>query len=135
MKICNSCGEQKPYTDFNKKNNGHQPYCRSCDNTASRKRYAENKETHKSVVNARNARVRKERAAWLKEIKESNPCTDCGKYYPGCVMDFDHTRDKSWNISSKRLGSIEALIAEMDKCEIVCSNCHRIRTAKRAGYL
>lgn len=61
------------------------------------------------------------------------PCADCGLKYPPYVMDFDHVRGvKSFNISAKgRVCSMEKLMEEVSKCEIVCSNCHRIRTAKR----
>lgn len=67
--------------------------------------------------------------AYIKEIKEV-PCADCGQSYPSCVMDFDHvTGRKLGNISLvARSWSLEKLIKEIAKCQIVCSNCHRIRT-------
>lgn len=59
------------------------------------------------------------------------PCADCGGSYRAHQMDFDH-RDpgtKSFRISSGRamLAPIERLFAEVDKCDVVCANCHRIR--------
>jgi hypothetical protein len=68
--------------------------------------------------------------AWVETIK-AEPCTDCGVCYPPCVMDFDHVRGKkSANISrmlSRDVGG-NAIADEIAKCDLVCSNCHRIRT-------
>ncbi len=58
---------------------------------------------------------------------------DCGVQYPHYVMDFDH-RDKK-----KKLAGINKMInfhsyskkkifEEIKKCDLVCANCHRIRT-------
>ena len=57
-------------------------------------------------------------------------CLDCGFSYPDCVYDFEH-RDpfqKSFNIGQKLHRPLEELKLEADKCDLVCSNCHRIRT-------
>jgi len=71
---------------------------------------------------------------WYADIK-SNPCRDCGRTFPVVCMDFDH-RDgsvKLYNVGSMvahhyNRGLIEEEIA---KCDLVCANCHRIRTAER----
>ena len=72
------------------------------------------------------------RRAWLDELK-SAPCADCGKLYHPCVMDFDHVRgEKLGNISAMiRAVTMGKLSAEIAKCELVCSNCHRLRTHLR----
>jgi hypothetical protein len=68
---------------------------------------------------------------WLWALKERNTCLDCGKKYPHYVMDFDHLEDheKEFNISAEisRKG-FEQIKLEVKKCEVICSNCHRIRT-------
>jgi hypothetical protein len=69
-------------------------------------------------------------AQYLRDLKTKTPCVDCGINYPYYVMDFDHVRGvKHANVmelvstlSKKRID------LEIAKCEIVCSNCHRIRT-------
>ena len=69
---------------------------------------------------------------WLNEYKESHPCTDCNVNYPAYVMDFDHTRDKLYNISALiNSSSMTKIKAEIAKCELVCANCHRQRTYLR----
>jgi hypothetical protein len=49
-------------------------------------------------------------------------------------MDFDHVRgEKKFNIkqaAQRRLGT-RALLEEIAKCELVCANCHRLRTLRR----
>lgn len=68
----------------------------------------------------------------LADIKESAGCFDCGIKDP-IVLDFDHIRDKKYNVSQMiRDGfSWKAILKEIEKCEVVCANCHRIRTHKR----
>ena len=64
---------------------------------------------------------------------KSRPCADCGNSFHHCVMDFDHLNDKLENVADmvKKSVGIKKLKTEMDKCEVVCANCHRLRTWKR----
>lgn len=70
------------------------------------------------------------RRAVIDEAKDK-PCMDCGVKYPSYVMQFDH-RDpatKSFGIGPRGTGrSVEALLAEIAKCDVVCANCHAERT-------
>lgn len=63
--------------------------------------------------------------------KKNVPCVDCGGIFPPICMDFDHVKgDKIIHISGAvaRGWAIKRIQAEIDKCEVVCANCHRIRT-------
>lgn len=83
----------------------------------------------------RAAAVERNRAIQLAE--RSRPCADCGQTFPPVVMQFDHTgSDKEMGISEmvRRPLSEKRLRAEIAKCEVVCANCHIIRTATRAGW-
>lgn len=73
--------------------------------------------------------------AFLASLKDV-PCADCGQKYPPYVMDFDHIDDKVGNLSKMANSgvSIEVLTTESAKCEVVCSNCHRIRTYNSLGW-
>ena len=58
------------------------------------------------------------------------PCADCGQRYPAPVMEFDHVRgEKEFHLS--RNGdkgiTVEQVLEEMSKCDVVCANCHRMR--------
>jgi hypothetical protein len=69
----------------------------------------------------------------LDELKATTPCFDCGRTYDPCQMDFDHTGDeiKVHNISRLVGRSTEALTLELHKCQLVCANCHRIRSVTK----
>ena len=72
--------------------------------------------------------------AYLVEVK-SKPCQDCGGTFPTCCMDFDHREGekKTGNVGSMFAHHYakETIAAEIAKCDIVCANCHRIRTQQR----
>jgi hypothetical protein len=73
----------------------------------------------------------KKRVAFVAAIKDA-PCTDCGQQFPPECMDFDHVRGtKIDHVNSLLQRSLRTLQAEIEKCELVCANCHRIRTKKR----
>jgi hypothetical protein len=74
------------------------------------------------------ARSRTERVRKLKDV----PCADCGGRFPPECMDFDHTENnKSFNIAPNRNVSWDRVLTEIAKCDIICANCHRIRTTRR----
>ena len=74
--------------------------------------------------------------AEIQALKHNKPCTDCGVPYPFYVMHFDHLEDKVAGISIlMRRGSSAQVRAEIAKCELVCANCHAIRTWNRSQQL
>jgi len=96
-------------------------------------------EASKGKMIARSTQWKRDQRSKIKQmVKEakSQPCADCGVSYPTYVMDFDHVRGiKDCNISAmiQRAVSVEVVQQEMDKCEVVCSNCHRERTWGPSG--
>jgi hypothetical protein len=83
---------------------------------------------------SRTAAQAKLRAAFTTFIRaeKSRPCTDCGGVFPPCVMDFDHVRGvKMFNLSDGYNKPVAKSRIEIAKCDLVCSNCHRIRTTIR----
>ena len=76
-----------------------------------------------------------ERTPYLLDFFVANPCVDCGESDP-VVLEFDHLRDKAFDIgASLPYRSWESILDEIAKCDVVCANCHRRRTARRAGHL
>lgn len=72
----------------------------------------------------------------VQEYKESKPCADCGISYPYYVMQFDHLpgSGKVANIAHLvKVASMERIWEEIAKCELVCANCHAIRTHQRSS--
>jgi len=95
---------------------------------AIRKHYYANKEKYLEKNKRRKGYLRN----YVQELKSSTPCVDCGIKYPYYVMDFDHLEDKVGGISHLiKFNNISQLKKEIAKCEVVCSNCHRIRTHQR----
>ena len=69
-------------------------------------------------------------AQYLRDLKTKTPCVDCGINYPYYVMDFDHVRGQKHANVMELVSTLskKKIDEEIAKCEIVCSNCHRIRT-------
>jgi hypothetical protein len=87
-----------------------------------------NYEKERLRLNASNKKLRQSRRQFVIDSK-SKPCADCGITYPYYVMDFDHRENKKFEIGSNAYStSFAALEAEIAKCDVVCSNCHRERT-------
>lgn len=81
-------------------------------------------------------RYRDTRVLWARKVDllKSKPCMDCGGEFQPCVMDFDHREpaDKIANVSRLvRDGKFKQILDEIAKCDVVCANCHRIRTWRR----
>lgn len=87
-------------------------------------------------------KMRRKMREWLKKrrdemravvaILKNVPCADCRGRFPACAMDFDHVSGKKeLNVANMKHYPIERIIKEIEKCEVVCANCHRIRTWTR----
>lgn len=137
MKRCSMCRESKPLDDFmwNKKSTGKRDcYCRPCRAVYKKAHYAANKGRYIANANARDAKSYAKRLVWLLEYLNGHPCVDCGETDP-VVLDFDHLRDKSFDIGAGiHDKSWKAVLAEIEKCEVRCANCHRRQTALRGGF-
>jgi hypothetical protein len=131
MKRCSRCKQLKPLDAFNRLSrakDGLQWNCRDC-NAAW---HAENKAHHNALIHARTARVRQENQDRLFTYLEEHPCLDCGED-DIVVLEFDHLRDKVRAVAEMvNTHGWAAIAAEIEKCEVVCANCHRRRTARRA---
>jgi hypothetical protein len=101
---------------------------------ARRKHYYANKQQYLD----RNATYKRRNKEFLIEYLQNNPCVDCGESDIRCLQ-FDH-RDrelKSFDIGravADGLG-IETIVAEIEKCDVRCANCHSKVTAAQFGWL
>ena len=59
------------------------------------------------------------------------PCQDCGNVFPPCAMDFDHRPGEVKVLEISKCKTRTQVDLEVPKCDLVCANCHRIRTWKR----
>lgn len=96
--------------------------------------YLRNKEITVERARASTKRNRKRNLEYVNAIKVRLGCTDCGYNKNPVALDFDHVgTDKMMNICklAAMAYSIEMIDKEIKKCEVVCANCHRIRTQNR----
>ena len=97
---------------------------------ASRRYYQKNKEYYRNKKKENLNR----KILLVNKIKNV-PCMDCNNMFPPMCMDFDHrnSEDKVESISNmvRSYIGLEKLLREIAKCDIVCANCHRIRTFQR----
>ena len=105
-----------PYKDVIKRRECHKKY------------YLKNKELYRE----KNVRRKKELINFVISLKQK-PCMDCGIQYPYYVMDFDHRNKKNKLTTINRMinyhsYSKKKILEEIRKCDLVCANCHRIRT-------
>ncbi len=138
MKRCTRCGEEKPVSEFAWKSESkgwRMSYCKQCVRARSRAHYTENRATYLSRNKLTKRDLRTARLLLLLEYFVEHPCVDCGETDP-LVLDFDHLRDKEFTIGEELISrSWDAVTAEIEKCEVVCANCHRRRTSARGGFL
>jgi hypothetical protein len=65
---------------------------------------------------------------------KSKPCMDCNIEFPYYVMDLDHVRgEKKFILSQAYSYSTKAVLEEIAKCDVICANCHRVRTFTESG--
>jgi len=108
MKFCNKCNTTKPITFFSATKNsiGHQ-YCKECVTVINRKKGTKHK---KQLIDYKGAQ-----------------CSICGySKYQGS-LDFHHIdpSTKEFKLSNFKSRSFDNLKQELDKCVLLCSNCHR----------
>ena len=136
MKKCPTCEIERPLDEFHKnksRSDGRQCICKHCRVNYSKEHYNKDKKPYLTRSHNRRVAYRIEVRGWLWELK-SQPCTDCGRKHHPCQVDFDHVRGKKeFDISRAASAqySRESIEVELEKCEVVCSNCHRLRTYKR----
>lgn len=91
---------------------------------------------NKKKLNAYNKKRAKGKRDYINDHKD-RPCKDCGQSYPPYCMDLDH-RDpstKKFKPSNLTKHSWQKLYDELEKCDVVCAICHRIRTYTQGHHL
>lgn len=155
-KHCYKCEKTLPIARFQKdssRKDGYMNKCGRCHEIAKRERRILNSEA--KTARAKTQKRYTERVVsqrpkkppridqtpikqeYVRNLKESTPCADCGIYAAYYCMDYDHTgKEKNFEISTgvhKSSITLDMIIAEIALCELVCAMCHRIRTHNQ-GY-
>ena len=134
MKICSACALEKSSDEFSRKGGALQSKCKACQRAYHRLYYQRNKSRFITKNRRNKNRQRKRLRDILSEVKH-RPCQDCGGSFHPWVMELDHREGTKKEAAVANLiskGCTDArLLAEMKKCDVVCANCHRMRTYRR----
>ena len=128
-KVCGKCNVPKDLEEFHKftdSKDGRQHRCKLCTNaygTALRRKW---KKEGTRLVD------------WIIKRYDGTPCMDCNGVFEWCSMDFDHGPGEvkefkigAYGAQKANKRSILRTAKEISKCDLVCSNCHRVRTRDR----
>ncbi len=123
-KICGSCKRTLPISSFNKKLNSYQSKCKDCNKIYLKQHYKNNKKYYTN----RQKRRREEYKKFLKDVKDQLVCAMCPED-EACCLDFHHKdpnkKEYAVSVMVGRGFSKENILKEIEKCTVVCSNCHR----------
>ena len=131
-KTCSRCETNKLLSEFHKnksRSDGRQGICKACRVIYVKQHYEDNKESY--VKRSKVCFIRYKE--WFADLKRG-PCADCKERFHPCQMDFDHLQDKTMNVSDMRRRGFakQTILTEVAKCELVCANCHRLRTYQQS---
>ncbi len=140
-KLCSGvCGKRLPLdeTHFAFKSKIKRVFRSDCKTCYNQKRALKYKRDPVVVATtaARNDSYRKRGRDVIIEYLKTHPCVDCGETN-GIVLEFDHVKgDKIKSVAAlvSDKASVDKITKEIEKCEVVCANCHRKRTAKTFGW-
>jgi len=129
---CYRCGEVKPADEFawrRRRKLQRDSFCRPCRSAYGREHYLANKQRYIAQAATSKRKLILERTRYLLEYFIVNPCSDCGETDP-VVLELHHRdpKTKSFDIGNGFASHVwTAVLAEIDKCDVVCANCHRRR--------
>jgi len=124
MKACTKCKQLLELTEFNKKKtskDGLQNTCKSCNKLNLKNHYKNNKNYYKEKAKNYTNDMR----SLVNDYKKEKGCKYCSenRYW---VLEFHHLSEKEIEVSQLiKYCNIEKLIKEIEKCEVVCANCHK----------
>jgi hypothetical protein len=135
-KTCNRCDVPKPYADFGynvANKDGYDTICKTCVKETREKRRSAHPEDRVRRRALQKLGISRNRD-YIYNHLQGRKCVDCGEAR-WQVLEFDHMRDKVQSISWMvcRGYSLTRIQTEIDKCEIRCGNCHRIKSTKELG--
>ena len=134
---CNKCGLIKVESEFPFRSlakNIRKKMCKECLRPNGKAHYLRYKDYYIEKSRRRMLAIRSELRVNVFAYLSEHPCVDCGEA-DVVVLEFDHVKGiKKGNISAmmQQGFSWEAVLEEINKCEVRCANCHRRATYRRA---
>lgn len=131
MRTCSKCG--KRYRDYEQRNSFCRPCKRFYDREYHKTRTSYEKGRKQFLQEKRKRNIRLS----VRRYKASKGCAECSETDP-IVLELDHRdrNDKTDHISQMitRGMALVRIMVEVKKCDVVCANCHRRRTAKQLNW-
>ena len=123
-KICNNCGKSKDEEKFVKKHGKFGTICLECQRIKMREHYVNNKSYYCKKARKRTNDLKD----WFKDLKNTLCCKNCGENHVAC-LDFHHKNPEEKDIELSLVvhqgWSKKRILNEIEKCDVLCSNCHR----------
>jgi len=134
--LCRRCGQVRDESEFRIRNGKIVMPCKRCYLEYGRRHYQNNKQYYLDKAKRRSDAYWEvvHRLVW--NYLSEHPCVDCGNSDPR-VLEFDHVRgQKNYNVGDmkRKRFSWESILKEIEKCEVRCANCHRIKTHTQFGW-
>jgi hypothetical protein len=109
--------------------------CRECNREYQAKWYRANTDVHKARVRGQNKKRDAIRRQYVWDYLLAHPCVECAETDP-VVLTFDHIdrSTKKYAVSQMTGYTMPAVKKEIEKCRVLCANCHMRHTAKQLGY-
>ncbi len=139
MKTCSKCKRIRPLEDFPSQiKNGKSciiAKCFSCKREYDREFWAKTKARRNSRKVLNRKAIFKRNLLFLRDYFNDNPCVGCGEKDP-IVLEFDHVDPSTkTRCVSEMIGlSIRTIKSEIIKCQVLCANCHRRKTANQFNW-
>ena len=137
-RYCTKCFLQKPVEEFPWKYKSlgkRHTVCKDCYKKRSSDSYQHNKQRQLDNVRRNNQNYRAQARQYVLAFLLTHPCSKCGESDPR-VLEFHHEGEKSNEVSRLigRGASLDGLVAEIEKCIVLCANCHRKLTSDEKGW-
>ena len=127
MRRCRRCGSSKPLSEFHRWRDDYQSWCKGCRREYAAAHYQQ----HKARRQEQNERRQAEFLVWYTSLKAGKPCADCGGTFRPVAMHWHHlpgTEKEASLADLAKRGSKRRVLDEIEKCELICANCHAVRT-------
>ena len=127
---CGRCHQELPLAAFSRHpTRGRQWWCKEC----FRAYFQARGDLHRRQSEGARQKRRRVARQFVDQYLKSHPCRDCGEG-DVAVLEFDHVRSKVTDVSVliAEGWSVPRIQREIERCEVVCANCHRRRTATRS---
>lgn len=127
-KRCSMCKNELPLESFSKnhtRKDGLCGACKECNKAYHKIHYKKNKQDYLDKSKRRRKKLSKDWALFKSTLK----CKQCGYDKHPVALDFHHKDPSKKDEGLARLittGSMKRIQEELEKCDVLCANCHRI---------